>query len=1047
MTSKSDKITPAVDKAKVKAFEELALKLWQKGSTDLERRAFLLCLRLIQTPQNDLCQLWISQYLTVQKSPLPAAQKTALTESLFAFLRLWVREYYFTTPSQRQQIKSFLQKQREEKVSLPPEIINSFKLLVLRSETQKKNPSKLVGNPGGSPASLLPVAQSSPNLAPKAAVEAEQEIQDFMAIPSPVLVRELTLYDFELFQGVKLGDWFLGRERNSSHQTQERTSQVKVLCKFLRLASGCLDLRNFNSLMAIFAGLGHHSVRRLKIVWDMLPARYMQAWQELEELMSPIENFKNYREVLRASPLPVMPYIGVFSRDLTLIHEGNKCYLDNGAINMELLELVHERLKSIFRYQNNPMIAEETSPAVAHYVRNLDPIWDEEELHRLSLKSQPSLWKSRDRSESDFSTDSESQISSDRSSGSVSETERELSRVARGERRRTMDDDSTSGSELTEEDEKEGKWDEDEKKTAEEMRKQKRKKRTKGRKVRTTGPQQSQKGVRDEGEEEPPARTVRVSSDLMSIFTRAEDDVARLFASLAPSPKWGEITLFGDDRYLMLRASSLSAELVPYFRENLGWLLFGVAERPDFVSNLLYDMGCFMGLSDCESFRKKMGYRLKQDNSAVAAGAISCAYSGWFASDLTSGLPMDLTQSPDAFQMEQKCLNSFEADSWLAKKDAPRPNRGVCVLSCGYLAGWLRKCLRMEICVVETSCRAKGDAECRFTIAHKSRIDSLLETRHTATPRYLSSLSHVTGRDCIVDHTKSGGKKRPPLPAKEVSVGVYSIQAARAKQFESLFEAKHHFNPSEGVVRIGNERYLLVRAHSLTVDLFTYLKGMFPVEQDAIADARAAHIIHGVGKAMGRADFTNYATALEFEKAPAAQLIIGLGAVLANQGWGRMEMDMAHACFEYEGKNKNAFYLKFTLRNSVEAALWSSKIEQNKVVQAFRAKKGKLPTKHKPGEPVPITSLSSPACVMCSGYTTGYIRQCLAGEHKAKVGVVEVSCKALGHKMCEFIAAPVSCIHTVVGDYLREAGREEDLPNMRLFLTYDREDHHKPFWK
>jgi hypothetical protein len=65
-------------------------------------------------------------------------------------------------------------------------------------------------------------------------------------------------------------------------------------------------------------------------------------------------------------------------------------------------------------------------------------------------------------------------------------------------------------------------------------------------------------------------------------------------------------------------------------------------------------------------------------------------------------------------------LNTFEADSWLAKRG--RVDFCTCHMSAGYSAGWCTESFGVPLDARELTCRARGDASCRFVMAHREHL-------------------------------------------------------------------------------------------------------------------------------------------------------------------------------------------------------------------------------------------------------------------------------------------------------------------------------------
>jgi son of sevenless-like protein len=76
----------------------------------------------------------------------------------------------------------------------------------------------------------------------------------------------------------------------------------------------CLSLRNFNSMIALLAGLNQPAIRRLKRTWEQVNQRNMQLLEVIEWTMDSGKNFNNYRTTLQAVSPPCMPFFGLSVR-------------------------------------------------------------------------------------------------------------------------------------------------------------------------------------------------------------------------------------------------------------------------------------------------------------------------------------------------------------------------------------------------------------------------------------------------------------------------------------------------------------------------------------------------------------------------------------------------------------------------------------------------------------------------------------------------------------------------------------------------------------
>lgn len=83
-------------------------------------------------------------------------------------------------------------------------------------------------------------------------------------------------------------------------------------------------LRNFNTLFAVVAALNSSTISRLKKTWDNLSSKYRASVESLRRLTDHSRNYSEYRQQLRASHPPALPFLGLSLTDLTFCYEGNQ---------------------------------------------------------------------------------------------------------------------------------------------------------------------------------------------------------------------------------------------------------------------------------------------------------------------------------------------------------------------------------------------------------------------------------------------------------------------------------------------------------------------------------------------------------------------------------------------------------------------------------------------------------------------------------------------------------------------------------------------------
>jgi len=161
-----------------------------------------------------------------------------------------------------------------------------------------------------------------------------------------------------------------------------------ILKKFIAIAERCLELGNYNTLLEILAGLNMAAIKRLKSTWANVPERLKSSLDKLNEIMSTASNYKNYREELSKRSLPVLPYLGIYLRDITFIEDGNTDTIKN-AINYEKLCMLGNLFSDVSHFQESAYTTLlQSSPAIQHYIL-FAPNLPEEVIYIQSITCEP----------------------------------------------------------------------------------------------------------------------------------------------------------------------------------------------------------------------------------------------------------------------------------------------------------------------------------------------------------------------------------------------------------------------------------------------------------------------------------------------------------------------------------------------------------------------------------------------------------------------------------------------------------------------------------
>jgi two-component system cell cycle sensor histidine kinase/response regulator CckA len=190
--------------------------------------------------------------------------------------------------------------------------------------------------------------------------------------------------------------------------------------------------------------------------------------------------------------------------------------------------------------------------------------------------------------------------------------------------------------------------------------------------------------------------------------------------------------------------------------------------------------------------------------------------------------------------------------------------------------------------------------------------------------------------------------------------------------------------PEQAAVEIAGERYLLIRAASMSVQFYELVRQVLgPHLDEASALAAARELLYDLAHAIGRADARALHERTDIVD-PVMRLAVG-PSHFAHTGWGRVRI---HEGSELEGD----IVLHYDHLHSFEADAYKS------------AGRDAL----------------EPICVMNAGYSAGWCTQSFGVQLES----TEVSCRAMGHAACRFVLAPRERVADRVAELERNLGRE-----------------------
>jgi hypothetical protein len=413
--------------------------------------SFLLTFRAYGTPQ-ELWEALMNVFRIIHEKDLKDNARKDMRRRVIGFLEEWIRRFSYSDFIESNK-KSLFKDVTNFVKALPAEESRQLKLLLMRKKTNKKGAKELAAGPsmpaasggstlGTSSSNALTISGSgtsvgngteAPPPSPSASgsgVVIPSVPGDSLGASSAIILKrtsakalalQMTILDADTFGEIKPEEMLLGNWTRPNKEEVAPTltylanyfnqwsywvstdiliagslnAQVQAVKKFISVLHHLFSLNNFNSLMAVMSGLNRASVSRLKKVWARVPIKFVELFHQLEDLMTPLGNFKYYRQLLAESKdkKPIVPYLVVFLRDLTFINDGNEERLpmpqkpDVKLPNFEKMVLLGQQILELEAYRKVPYTLDGDS-SVATALRNA-MYFDEDTLHRLSLEQEP----------------------------------------------------------------------------------------------------------------------------------------------------------------------------------------------------------------------------------------------------------------------------------------------------------------------------------------------------------------------------------------------------------------------------------------------------------------------------------------------------------------------------------------------------------------------------------------------------------------------------------------------------------------------------------
>ncbi|MBW2303613.1 MAG: PAS domain S-box protein [Deltaproteobacteria bacterium] len=231
-------------------------------------------------------------------------------------------------------------------------------------------------------------------------------------------------------------------------------------------------------------------------------------------------------------------------------------------------------------------------------------------------------------------------------------------------------------------------------------------------------------------------------------------------------------------------------------------------------------------------------------------------------------------------------------------------------------------------------------------------------------------------------------EKRRSLRTVEVPL---SFQPAfnHAEEYVARYFDQRLEDPSRGRIEISGERYILVRAASMSKEFFDLVTSLYRDRGDRRARAEALSFLFDLAHAIGKADAKSFFTKMGV-KDPIEKLSAG-PVHFAYTGWAFVKIFK-----ESRPTPDENYFLIYDHPFSFEADAWLKRGEKT----------------------------DFPVCMMNAGYSSGWCEESFG----VSLVAAEVQCRAMGDDCCRFIMAPPSRIKDHIARYQGETPSDDRDP-------------------
>ncbi|KAG0645883.1 Cell division control 25 [Hyphodiscus hymeniophilus] len=106
-------------------------------------------------------------------------------------------------------------------------------------------------------------------------------------------------------------------------QYDDAKKRAVIIKHWIKIAHKCLEINNYDSLMAIICSLNSSTIVRLKRTWEIVSQKRKDMLNGLQAIVEPDKNYAVLRKRLHDHVPPCLPFVGTYLTDLTFVDAGN----------------------------------------------------------------------------------------------------------------------------------------------------------------------------------------------------------------------------------------------------------------------------------------------------------------------------------------------------------------------------------------------------------------------------------------------------------------------------------------------------------------------------------------------------------------------------------------------------------------------------------------------------------------------------------------------------------------------------------------------------